>query len=157
MAAKVLTIAVSDSGGGAGIQVDLKSFSAMDVYGASVITAITAQNTLAVTAVHPMSDDVVAEQIAAVLDDIDMGAIKVGMLGTLSLIETAQLLDQPEATGVETLTEWKARIGGIPLFAIGGMSVERAPGALALGADIVSAALNDDPEARGAVWLEAVS
>lgn len=63
--------------------------------------------------------------------------------------------------GVEKLTEWKARIGDIPLVAIGGMSVERAPGALAAGADIVSAVtditLNDDPEARVRAWLEAVS
>ncbi len=87
MAAKALTIAGSDSGGGAGIQADVKSFSAMGVYGATVITAITAQNTRAVTAVHPVPDDVVTAQIAAVLDDIDIGAIKIGMLGTPSLIE----------------------------------------------------------------------
>lgn len=88
MVAKALTIAGSDSGGGAGIQADLKAFSAMHVYGASVITAITAQNTQAVTAVHPVPDDAVAAQIAAVLDDIEIGAIKIGMLGAPSLIET---------------------------------------------------------------------
>ena len=86
MVAKALTIAGSDSGGGAGIQADLKAFSAMGVYGASVITAVTAQNTKAVTAIHPIPDDVVAAQIRAVLDDIQIDAIKIGMLGTPSLI-----------------------------------------------------------------------
>lgn len=87
MVTKALTIAGSDSGGGAGIQADLKAFSAMGVYGASVITAITAQNTQAVTAIHPVPDDVVVAQIKTVLSDIEIGAIKIGMLGTPSLIE----------------------------------------------------------------------
>lgn len=87
MVAKALTIAGSDSGGGAGIQADLKSFSAHGVYGTSVITAITAQNTQAVTAIHPIPVDVVDAQIKAVLSDIDIGAIKIGMLGSPSLIE----------------------------------------------------------------------
>jgi hydroxymethylpyrimidine/phosphomethylpyrimidine kinase len=86
MVAKALTIAGSDSGGGAGIQADLKTFSALGVYGASVITAVTAQNTKAVTAIHPVPDDIVAAQIKAVLDDIQIDAIKIGMLGTPSLI-----------------------------------------------------------------------
>ncbi|MCV2894975.1 bifunctional hydroxymethylpyrimidine kinase/phosphomethylpyrimidine kinase [Lentibacter sp. XHP0401] len=86
MVAKALTIAGSDSGGGAGIQADLKAFSAMGVFGASVVTAVTAQNTQAVTAIHPVPDDVVAAQIKAVLDDIQIDAIKIGMLGTPSLI-----------------------------------------------------------------------
>ena len=81
MIASALTIAGSDSGGGAGIQADLKTFSALGVYGASVITAITAQNTRAVTAVEPVSEEVVAAQIEAVLEDIDIAAIKIGMLG----------------------------------------------------------------------------
>ncbi|SFR19687.1 bifunctional hydroxymethylpyrimidine kinase/phosphomethylpyrimidine kinase [Poseidonocella sedimentorum] len=86
MVAKALTIAGSDSGGGAGIQADLKAFSAMGVYGASVITAVTAQNTRSVTAIHAIPEEVVAAQIAAVLDDIDITAIKIGMLGTPALI-----------------------------------------------------------------------
>ena len=81
-----LTIAGSDSGGGAGIQADLKAFSALGVYGASVITAVTAQNTRDVTAVHPIPNDVIAAQIDAVLSDLDVRAIKIGMLGSGDLI-----------------------------------------------------------------------
>jgi len=81
-----LTIAGSDSGGGAGIQADLKSFSALGVYGASVITAVTAQNTQEVTAVHSIPEDIIAAQINAVLNDIRIDAIKIGMLATSSII-----------------------------------------------------------------------
>ncbi len=88
MVATALTIAGSDSGGGAGIQADLKSFSAMGVFGCSVVTAITAQNTVDVTAVHPVPDEVIAAQIDAVLSDIRVDAIKIGMLGSPSLIRT---------------------------------------------------------------------
>lgn len=87
MVANALTIAGSDSGGGAGIQADLKAFSAIGVYGASVVTAVTAQNTQAVIAIHPVADDVVIAQIKAVLSDIQIDAIKIGMLGTPSLIK----------------------------------------------------------------------
>jgi hydroxymethylpyrimidine/phosphomethylpyrimidine kinase len=75
-----LTIAGSDSGGGAGIQADLKTFSALGCYGTSVITAITAQNTREVTAVHPVPVEVVAAQLDAVLSDIGTDAVKIGML-----------------------------------------------------------------------------
>lgn len=75
-----LTIAGSDSGGGAGIQADLKAFSALSVYGASVITAVTAQNTMAVTAVHEIPADVVRAQIDAVLQDLRPETVKIGML-----------------------------------------------------------------------------
>jgi hydroxymethylpyrimidine/phosphomethylpyrimidine kinase len=85
-AAIALTIAGSDSGGGAGIQADLKTFSALGVYGASVITAVTAQNTQAVTAVHDIPVDIVTKQIQAVLDDINVAAIKVGMLSSSEII-----------------------------------------------------------------------
>ncbi|HEX8969361.1 MAG TPA: bifunctional hydroxymethylpyrimidine kinase/phosphomethylpyrimidine kinase, partial [Chloroflexota bacterium] len=81
-----LTIAGSDSGGGAGIQADLKTFQAFGVYGASAITAITAQNTLAVTAVHDVPTDVVAAQIDAVAEDIGVDALKTGMLSTAAII-----------------------------------------------------------------------
>lgn len=83
-----LTIAGSDSGGGAGIQADLKAFSALGVYGASVITAVTAQNTRTVSAIHAVPDAVVGAQIAAVLDDLPVAAIKIGMLATPGVIRT---------------------------------------------------------------------
>lgn len=81
-----LTIAGSDSGGGAGIQADLKSFSALGVYGASVITAITAQNTRTVAAVEMVSPAMVAAQIDAVFDDLDVRAVKIGMVGGAPVI-----------------------------------------------------------------------
>jgi hydroxymethylpyrimidine/phosphomethylpyrimidine kinase len=77
----VLTIAGSDSGGGAGIQADLKTFAALGAYGASVVTAVTAQNTLGVTAVHPIPADVVTAQLDAVLSDVPVVAVKIGMIG----------------------------------------------------------------------------
>lgn len=81
-----LTIAGSDSGGGAGIQADLKAFSANGVYGASVITAVTAQNTTSLSHVHAVPIDVVTAQILAVLNDLDVRAIKIGMLFSAELI-----------------------------------------------------------------------
>lgn len=80
MTAIAVTIAGSDSGGGAGIQADLKTFSALGVYGASVIAALTAQNTRGVTAVHDVPPEFVAAQIDAVFSDLDVGAVKIGML-----------------------------------------------------------------------------
>jgi hydroxymethylpyrimidine/phosphomethylpyrimidine kinase len=88
MTAIALTIAGSDSGGGAGIQADLKAFSALGVYGASVITAITAQNTCTVTAVQEVDTDVIAAQIEAVLGDLSVHAIKIGMLSSAQIIST---------------------------------------------------------------------
>ncbi|MGI5212021.1 bifunctional hydroxymethylpyrimidine kinase/phosphomethylpyrimidine kinase [Plantactinospora sp. CA-290183] len=77
----VLTVAGSDSGGGAGIQADLKVFAALRLHGTSVITAITAQNTRAVRGVHPVPAEMVTEQIAALVDDLPPLAVKTGMLG----------------------------------------------------------------------------
>ncbi len=82
-----MTIAGSDSGGGAGIQADLKTFSALGVYGASTLTAITAQNTVAVTAVHELPTDVIAAQIDAVITDIGVDAVKTGMLSSVAIVE----------------------------------------------------------------------
>lgn len=81
-----LTIAGSDSSGGAGIQADLKTFSALGVYGASVITALTAQNTRGVQGVEMMHAAFVEQQMASVFDDLDVGAVKTGMLGTAEII-----------------------------------------------------------------------
>ena len=83
---RVLTIAGSDSGGGAGIQADLKTFAAHGVYGLSVITAITAQNTVAVTAVSDVPVEVVAAQLDAVFADIGADAVKIGMLSSPALV-----------------------------------------------------------------------
>jgi hydroxymethylpyrimidine/phosphomethylpyrimidine kinase len=83
-----MTIAGSDSGGGAGIQADLKTFQALGVYGASTVTAITAQNTLAVTAVHEIPTEVIAAQIDAVMSDIGVDAAKTGMLSSADIIST---------------------------------------------------------------------
>lgn len=85
-----LTIAGSDSGGGAGIQADLKTFSALGVYGASVITALTAQNTRAVTGIHAVPPNFVRQQMDAVFDDLEVGAVKIGMLGDDALIRTVR-------------------------------------------------------------------
>jgi hydroxymethylpyrimidine/phosphomethylpyrimidine kinase len=81
-----VTIAGSDSGGGAGIQADLKTFSALAVYGASVIVAVTAQNTKGVTAVHEVPPAVIAAQMDAVFSDLAVGAVKIGMLGNAAAI-----------------------------------------------------------------------
>jgi hydroxymethylpyrimidine/phosphomethylpyrimidine kinase len=84
---RALTIAGSDSGGGAGIQADLKTFTAFGVYGTSVITAITAQNTVGVRAIHEVPAEVVAAQIDAVLEDIGTDAAKTGMLFSVEIVE----------------------------------------------------------------------
>jgi hydroxymethylpyrimidine/phosphomethylpyrimidine kinase len=82
-----LTIAGSDSSGGAGIQADLKSFAALGVFGASVITALTAQNTRGVAAIHAVPAGFVAAQIDAVFGDLDVGAVKIGMVAEFSVIQ----------------------------------------------------------------------
>jgi hydroxymethylpyrimidine/phosphomethylpyrimidine kinase len=83
---KALTIAGSDSGGGAGIQADLKTFAALGVYGTSALTAITAQNTVGVTQVYELSPKLVAAQIDAIMDDIGAHAVKTGMLANAAII-----------------------------------------------------------------------
>ncbi len=90
-----LTIAGSDSGGGAGIQADLKTFSALGVYGASVLTALTAQNTQGVTSVYEVSAEFIIEQISTVCSDLDVSAVKIGMLHRPEIIEAvSDSLDQ---------------------------------------------------------------
>ena len=94
---RALTIAGSDSGGGAGIQADLKTFAAHGVYGMSVVTAVTAQNTMTVMAIAEVPEEVIALQIDAVLEDIGADAIKVGMLSAATIVET--VVDRLEAWG----------------------------------------------------------
>src|SRR5436305_4829440 len=85
---RCMTIATSDSGGGAGIQADLKAFAAAGCHGMSVLVALTAQNTTAVTAVHELPSDFVLAELEAVFDDIGVDAAKTGMLFSVELIAT---------------------------------------------------------------------
>lgn len=102
---RVLVLAGSDSGGGAGIQADIKTITALGGYAATAITAITVQNTLGVTGVHPIPPEVVEAQARAVLDDIGADAFKTGMLGDAAMVEVvARVLDSAP----------KTRIGGVP-------------------------------------------
>jgi hydroxymethylpyrimidine/phosphomethylpyrimidine kinase len=96
---RVLTIAGSDSGGGAGIQADLKTFAALECYGMSAVTALTAQNTVGVSAIHPVPPEFAAAQIAAVFEDIGADAVKIGMLYSARLIRVV----------AEQLSQYKAR------------------------------------------------
>ncbi len=101
MTAIAVTIAGSDSGGGAGIQADLKTFSALGVYGATVITALTAQNTHGVSAIHDVPPEFVTAQIDAVFSDLAVGAVKIGMLSRAPVIKAvAQGLDRWKQTQV---------------------------------------------------------
>jgi hydroxymethylpyrimidine/phosphomethylpyrimidine kinase len=101
---RVLVIAGSDSGGGAGIQADIKTITALGGYAATAITAVTVQNTLGVTGVHPIPLEFIAAQARAVLDDIGADAIKTGMLGDVGVVET-----------VAVILEYAAKSGSVPV------------------------------------------
>ena len=88
MTPTALTVAGSDPSGGAGIQADLKTFSALGVYGTAVLTALTAQNTRGVTRVHPVPADFVGQQLHTLLDDVEIHATKLGMLGSAEVVRT---------------------------------------------------------------------
>jgi hydroxymethylpyrimidine/phosphomethylpyrimidine kinase len=112
-----VTIAGSDSGGGAGIQADLKTFSALGVYAASVIAAVTAQNSKAVTAIHELPPAFVAAQMDAVFSDLAVGAVKIGMLGNAGIIKAvAAGLERHNQTNV-VLDPVMAASSGRPLLA----------------------------------------
>lgn len=98
---KVMTVAGSDSGGGAGIQADLKTFAALGAYGTSVLAAITAQNTREVSAIAEVPDEVVIAQIDTVIEDIGADAVKTGMLSSSSIIQNTA--DRLEAWGIPHL------------------------------------------------------
>lgn len=98
---RVLTIAGSDSGGGAGVQADIKTISANGCYAMSVITALTAQNTLGVKGIHPVPVEFVAAQMEAVLSDIGVDAVKIGMLFSPELIKT--VADNLHKFGIKTI------------------------------------------------------
>ncbi|MFZ5815919.1 MAG: bifunctional hydroxymethylpyrimidine kinase/phosphomethylpyrimidine kinase [Bacillota bacterium] len=114
--ARALTIAGSDSGGGAGIQADLKTFTALKVFGTSVITCVTAQNTLGVSGVYPLSPEQVGAQLDAVLSDIGTGAAKTGMLYDTGIIRVVS--DRVRRFGVTDLVVDPVMIakGGHPLL-----------------------------------------
>lgn len=98
---RVLIVAGSDSGGGAGIQADIKTVTALGGYAMTAVTAITVQNTLGVTAVHPVPLDIVTAQANAVLDDIGADALKTGMLGSVEMVEAvARILDRAKVPAV---------------------------------------------------------
>lgn len=117
MTAIAVTIAGSDSGGGAGIQADLKAFSANGVYGASVLTALTAQNTLGVTAIHDVPPDFVRAQIDAVYSDLAVTATKIGMLSRVDTIEAVAAGLKAHDTGPVVLDPVMVAASGDPLLA----------------------------------------
>jgi hydroxymethylpyrimidine/phosphomethylpyrimidine kinase len=126
MTAIAVTIAGSDSGGGAGIQADLKTFSALGVYGASVIAALTAQNTLGVKGVHDVPAEFVRAQMDAVYSDLAVGATKIGMLSQAAVIlAVAEGLDA-HATGPVVLDPVMVAASGDPLIADDAVEVLRA-------------------------------
>jgi len=123
---RVLIIAGSDSGGGAGVQADIKTVTALGGYAATAITAITVQNTLGVTGVHPIPLEVIEAQARAVLDDIGADAIKTGMLGDVATVElVARLLDA--APGVPAVIDpvMTAKGGAALLAADAAQAVKR--------------------------------
>lgn len=160
-----LTIAGSDSSGGAGIQADLKAFSALGVYGASVITALTAQNTLGVSAIHDVPDDFIAAQMDAVFCDLAVGAVKIGMLSRPGAIRTVAeglarhnagpiVLDpvMVAASGARLLTD--DSLAGLKalLLPVADLVTPNLPEAAAL-LDVAVATTEDDMRAQGEALL----
>ncbi|RXH19331.1 bifunctional hydroxymethylpyrimidine kinase/phosphomethylpyrimidine kinase [Bradyrhizobium guangzhouense] len=153
-----LTIAGSDSSGGAGIQADLKTFAALGVYGASAITALTAQNTKGVTGIHAVPADFVAAQIDAVFSDLDVGAVKIGMVAQAASIDAI----------ASALARWKPRhvVLDPVMVATSGDRLLAAEAVAALRAKLMplasvitpnlpeAAALLDEPVARSEAEIE---
>ncbi len=113
---QALTIAGSDSGGGAGIQADLKTFQQRGVFGTTVITAITAQNTLGVTDIHPVPTATIAAQMAAIAEDFQPRAFKIGMLGTAEIIACVAEGIKQHDFGLCVLDPVMVAKGGAPLL-----------------------------------------
>src|SRR5574337_630566 len=111
-----LAIAGSDSGGGAGIQADLKTFAALGVFGSSAITSVTAQNTVGVQGVHDLPPEFVGRQIDSVLEDIDIDAAKTGMLSNAAIVEV--VAEKMKMYGIERLVVDPVMVakGGAPLL-----------------------------------------
>ena len=159
MTAIALTIAGSDSSGGAGIQADLKTFGALGVYGASVITALTAQSTRGVTAIHDVPVDFIAAQLDAVFTDLDIGAVKIGMLSQVAAIQTvAEGLARFEAQNI-VLDPVMVATSGDRLLAVESIAAlrrELIPRALVVTPNLhEAAALTDAPLAHNEQEMEA--
>jgi hydroxymethylpyrimidine/phosphomethylpyrimidine kinase len=159
MTAIAVTIAGSDSSGGAGIQADLKTFGALGVYGASVITALTAQNTRGVTAIHDVPADFIAAQIDAVFTDLDIGAVKIGMLSQVAAIQAvAAGLARHDAQNI-VLDPVMVATSGDRLLAVEAIAALRRaliPRALVVTPNLhEAAALTDLPLARNEAEMEA--
>jgi hydroxymethylpyrimidine/phosphomethylpyrimidine kinase len=161
----VLVLAGSDSGGGAGIQADIKTITALGGYAATAITAITVQNTLGVTGVHPIPPDIVEAQARAVLDDIGADALKTGMLGDAAMVEVvARVIDS--AKGIPAVIDpVMVAKGGASLLAeqaIGALRTLMIPRAALLTPNAPEAAVltglsvetTDDLRRAGEVLLE---
>ena len=114
--AQALTIAGSDSGGGAGIQADLKTFQMRGVYGMSVLAAVTAQNTLGVQAIHGVPLDIIRTQIDSIAEDFQVAAFKIGMLGTAEVIECVAEKISGKPFGRLVLDPVMVAKGGAPLL-----------------------------------------
>ncbi|MEI6485929.1 MAG: bifunctional hydroxymethylpyrimidine kinase/phosphomethylpyrimidine kinase [Sphingomonadales bacterium] len=116
MTARILAIAGSDSGGGAGIQADIKTITCLGGFAMTAVTAITVQNTLGVSAVHPVPPEIVAAQIRACIDDIGVDAIKIGMLGSEAVVEAVAAALDGVAVPI-VLDPVMIAKGGAPLIA----------------------------------------
>lgn len=116
MIKQVLTIAGSDSGGGAGIQADIKAMSANGVFALSVVTAITAQNTEEVTDIFELPTSIIAAQLDAVFDDFDIAAVKTGMLGSAAVVDTVVRLLKPQNLNLLVVDPVMASKSGRPLL-----------------------------------------
>jgi hydroxymethylpyrimidine/phosphomethylpyrimidine kinase len=154
-----LTIAGSDPSGGAGIQADLKTFAALGVYGASVITALTAQNTTGVSGIHEVPAEFVAQQIDAVFSDLTIGAVKIGMLARADVIATvARGLDRHQARNVVLDPVMVATSGDrlLRADAVAALRRELFPRALLITPNLPeAAALLDTPVARVEAEMQA--
>ncbi len=159
MTANAVPTAGSDSSGGAGIQADLKTFGALGVYGASVLTALTAQNTQGVTAIHDVPADFIAAQIDAVFTDLDIGAVKIGMLSQVPAIRAvADGLTRHDAQNIVLDPVMVATSGDrlLAVEAIAALCLDLIPRALVVTPNLhEAAALTDLPLARGEQEMEA--
>lgn len=142
---RALTIAGSDSGGGAGIQADLKTFAALGVYGTSAVTAVTAQNTLGVSCWDAIPPDLVAAQVDSVLSDIDAGAVKTGMLANAGVVGAVAAALRAHAASHLVVDPVMVATSGDPLL--------DSDAATALARDLLPLALVATPNVREAAAL----